>query len=80
MIRVTGSQRDIVFEAPPVDDPNMRRPDIRRARQVLGWEPGLPFEQGLKRLHSLMTDMPAEEPPVQRIAGPDAYLRGATKR
>src|SRR5262244_1422078 len=38
-IRVTGSSSEIVFEALPVDDPRERRPDITRARQILGWEP-----------------------------------------
>jgi dTDP-glucose 4,6-dehydratase len=49
MIRVTGSQSEIVFEALPVDDPQVRQPDITRARQILGWEPEVPLEQGLRR-------------------------------
>ena len=36
---MTGSASEIVFEALPVDDPQVRQPDITRARQVLGWEP-----------------------------------------
>jgi hypothetical protein len=40
VIRVTGSPSEIVFEALPVDDPQVRQPDITRARQILGWEPG----------------------------------------
>jgi dTDP-glucose 4,6-dehydratase len=72
VIRVTGSQSDIVFEALPVDDPSVRKPDITRATQVLGWEPEVPLDEGLKRLYALMTGPPIDEPPVQRIAGPDA--------
>src|ERR1043165_3649117 len=49
-IRVTGSSSDIVFEALPVDDPQQRRPDITRARQILGWEPEISLEEGLGRL------------------------------
>src|SRR5436305_11041358 len=39
VIRVTSSKSEIVFEALPVDDPQVRQPDITRAHQVLGWEP-----------------------------------------
>jgi dTDP-glucose 4,6-dehydratase len=48
-IRVTGSSSEIVFEALPVDDPQVRRPDITRARQILGWEPEVELEEGLRR-------------------------------
>jgi dTDP-glucose 4,6-dehydratase len=48
-IRVTGSPSDIIFEAMPVDDPQVRRPDITRARQILGWEPEVELEEGLRR-------------------------------
>jgi dTDP-glucose 4,6-dehydratase len=67
VIRITGSTSDIVFEPLPVDDPNVRRPDITRASQVLGWEPEVQLEDGLRRLHSVMMQAPLEEPPVQRI-------------
>jgi len=49
VIRVTGSSSEIVFEALPIDDPQVRRPDITRAREVLGWEPEVPLEEGLRR-------------------------------
>lgn len=48
-IKVTGSASEIVFEALPVDDPQQRRPDITRARQILGWEPEIDLEDGLRR-------------------------------
>jgi dTDP-glucose 4,6-dehydratase len=50
VIRVTGARSEIVFEALPVDDPHIRRPDITRARQLLGWEPEIDLEEGLTRL------------------------------
>jgi dTDP-glucose 4,6-dehydratase len=50
VIRVAGSKSEIVFEALPVDDPQVRQPDITRAQQVLGWEPQIQLEEGLKRL------------------------------
>jgi dTDP-glucose 4,6-dehydratase len=49
IIRVTGSSSEIVFEALPLDDPQIRRPDITRARDVLGWEPEVDLEEGLRR-------------------------------
>jgi dTDP-glucose 4,6-dehydratase len=47
--RVTGSDSEIVFEALPIDDPHVRQPDITRARQILGWEPEIALEEGLRR-------------------------------
>jgi dTDP-glucose 4,6-dehydratase len=49
IIGVTGSSSQIVFQALPVDDPQIRRPDITRARQVLGWEPEIDLAEGLRR-------------------------------
>lgn len=50
VIEATGSKSEIVFEALPVDDPQVRQPDITRARQLLGWEPQIPLEEGLRRM------------------------------
>ena len=50
VIRVTGASSMIVFEALPVDDPRVRQPDITRAREVLGWEPEIDLEGGLRRM------------------------------
>jgi dTDP-glucose 4,6-dehydratase len=50
VVRVTGSKSEVVFEALPVDDPQVRQPDITRARQLLGWEPQVDLEDGLRRV------------------------------
>jgi dTDP-glucose 4,6-dehydratase len=50
VLSVTGSKSEIVFEALPVDDPQVRQPDITRARQLLGWEPQVTLEEGLRRM------------------------------
>jgi dTDP-glucose 4,6-dehydratase len=50
VLRVTGSKSEIVHEALPVDDPQVRQPDITRARQLLGWEPEIQLEEGLRRM------------------------------
>ena len=50
VLRVTGSKSEIVYEALPVDDPQVRQPDITRAKQLLGWEPMIELEEGLRRM------------------------------
>jgi dTDP-glucose 4,6-dehydratase len=49
IIRLAGSDSKIEYRDLPVDDPKQRRPDITRARSLLGWEPKVPLEDGLKR-------------------------------
>jgi dTDP-glucose 4,6-dehydratase len=49
VVDVTDSKAEIVFEALPVDDPQVRQPDITLARDVLGWEPQVSLREGLKR-------------------------------
>src|SRR6266487_4403994 len=50
VVEVTGSTSEIVFEALPEDDPQVRQPDITRARELLGWEPEVSLEDGLRRI------------------------------
>ena len=46
--RMTGTKSEIVFRELPEDDPKQRKPDITKARAVLGWEPRVPLEEGLR--------------------------------
>jgi len=48
IIRLIGSKSQIVHRALPVDDPKVRQPDIRLARKLLGWEPQMDVEEGLR--------------------------------
>ena len=48
VIATTGSASQIKFEALPQDDPKQRRPDISKAKRLLGWEPKVELESGLK--------------------------------
>ena len=49
VIEATGSSSEIIFEALPTDDPQVRQPDISLAREVLGWEPEVKLTEGLRR-------------------------------
>jgi dTDP-glucose 4,6-dehydratase len=54
VIEVTGSRSEIVHEALPEDDPQVRRPDIALAREILGWEPRIDLREGLRRTLDVM--------------------------
>jgi dTDP-glucose 4,6-dehydratase len=59
VIRATGSPSEIVFEALPIDDPQVRQPDITRAQQILGWSPEVPLDEGLRRTIASLGREPA---------------------
>ena len=61
VIEVTESRSEIVFEALPTDDPQVRQPDITRARELLGWEPQIGLREGLR--------MTIEASGVERLVG-----------
>jgi UDP-glucuronate decarboxylase len=48
-IKLVGGSSKIVHKALPKDDPKQRKPDITLAKRVLGWEPAVALEDGLKR-------------------------------
>jgi dTDP-glucose 4,6-dehydratase len=54
VLQVWGGTSEILFEALPTDDPKVRQPDITRARQLLGWEPEISLDEGLRRLHAAL--------------------------
>jgi dTDP-glucose 4,6-dehydratase len=57
VLAATRSPSQILYEALPVDDPQVRQPDITRARQILGWQPEIELDEGLRRtLASLERD------------------------
>ncbi len=64
VIVATSSRSEIVHEALPVDDPQVRQPDITRAEQLLGWKPEVELAEGLKRT--------IEESGVERLVGTPA--------
>jgi dTDP-glucose 4,6-dehydratase len=48
ILEITGAKSQIITKPLPVDDPKVRQPDIRRARTLLGWEPKIDFETGIR--------------------------------
>jgi UDP-glucuronate decarboxylase len=59
---VTGARSDIRFESLPEDDPRQRKPDIGLARELLGWEPKVSLEEGLRRTVDYFDDLLRREP------------------
>jgi len=49
IIRITGAKSTIDYKPLPEDDPKVRQPDISRAKKILGWEPKVEFEEGIKK-------------------------------
>jgi dTDP-glucose 4,6-dehydratase len=58
IIRLTGSSSEVVWEALPVDDPQVRQPDITRAQQILGWSPEVELEQGISQVLASLGALP----------------------
>ena len=61
VLKVTGSKSEIRYEPLPQDDPKQRRPDITKARQLLGWEPKIDLETGLRKSLDYFRKAIAEE-------------------
>ena len=60
IIEITGSTSDIAHRPLSTDDPKRRRPDISRARELLGWEPKVPLREGLARTIGYFRDSAAQ--------------------
>jgi dTDP-glucose 4,6-dehydratase len=55
IIRLTNSRSKIIYKPLPQDDPKQRKPDITRAKKLLGWQPQIQLEAGLKRTVEFFT-------------------------
>ena len=65
VIAVTGSKSKIRFEKLPQDDPKQRRPDITKAKQLLGWEPKISLDSGLEMSLEYFREAVASEMPMK---------------
>jgi UDP-glucuronate decarboxylase len=61
VIELTGSASKMVFRPLPSDDPMQRKPDITKAREILGWEPQIALEQGLKKTIAYFDQLLSQE-------------------
>jgi dTDP-glucose 4,6-dehydratase len=61
VLKLTGNQVKITYKPLPADDPKQRKPDITKAKQLLGWEPKVGREQGLKITYEYFKNLPSEE-------------------
>ena len=61
ILALTGNKVKIVYKPLPVDDPKQRRPDITKAKTILGWEPKVDRKDGLKITYEYFKSLPKEE-------------------
>ena len=61
IIKLTGSQQKIIFKPLPQDDPMQREPDISKAKEILGWEPEVSREVGMKKTFEYFKGLSKEE-------------------
>ena len=75
MIELSGSHSRIVHRPLPSDDPRQRRPDITRARRLLGWQPVIGVREGLLRTITYFEERLTERPQRLRVVGDNATPR-----
>jgi dTDP-glucose 4,6-dehydratase len=61
VLKLTGSSVKISYKPLPTDDPKQRKPDITKAREILGWEPTIGREEGLRITYEYFKSLPVEE-------------------
>jgi dTDP-glucose 4,6-dehydratase len=61
VLKLTGNQVKISYQSLPKDDPKQRKPDITKARALLGWEPAVSRSEGLKKTYAYFQSLPEEE-------------------
>ena len=61
IIKLTGTNQKVIYQDLPIDDPKQRQPDITKARQILGWEPKIGREEGLKKTYEYFKKLTKEE-------------------
>src|SRR5690606_9158921 len=60
IIKLTGTKQKMIFKALPTDDPKQRRPDITKAKVILGWEPKVNRAEGLKITYEYFRSLPEQ--------------------
>lgn len=74
IIKLTGTDQKVVYKELPKDDPKQRRPDITRAKEILGWEPKVDRAEGLKITYDYFKSLPKEELNAQEHYNFEKYI------
>lgn len=74
IIKLTGTDQKIIYKDLPKDDPKQRRPDITRAKEILGWEPKVDRAEGLKITYDYFKSLPKEELNAQEHYNFEKYI------
>jgi dTDP-glucose 4,6-dehydratase len=76
IVNLTGTNQKIVFKDLPADDPKQRRPDITRAKEILGWEPKVGRAEGLKITYDYFRNLPPDELYKKEHKNFEKYIKG----
>ena len=75
IVKLTGTKQKVVYKDLPKDDPKQRQPDITKARKLLGWEPKVSREEGLKITYEYFKSLPQEVLYQRDHKNFDSYMR-----
>lgn len=75
IVKLTGTKQKVVYKELPKDDPKQRQPDIKKARQILGWEPKVSRAEGLKITYEYFKSLPTEILYQRDYKNFDSYIR-----
>jgi dTDP-glucose 4,6-dehydratase len=75
IIKLTGTNQKVIYQPLPKDDPKQRQPDIRKAREILGWEPKVSRAEGLKITYEYFKSLPTEVLYQRDHKNFEAYIR-----
>ena len=75
IIKLTGTDQKVIYHPLPTDDPTQRKPDITKARDLLGWEPKVSRAEGLKITYKAFQDLPQEALYKQEHRDFEGYVR-----
>jgi dTDP-glucose 4,6-dehydratase len=61
IVKLTGTDQKIIYQPLPMDDPMQRQPDITKAKEILGWEPKISREEGMRRTYEYFKSLPEDQ-------------------
>jgi dTDP-glucose 4,6-dehydratase len=75
IVKLTGTKQRVIYEPLPQDDPKQRKPNIEKARRILGWEPKVNRADGLKITYEYFKSLPTEVLYAREHKNFDKYIR-----